>query len=145
MRIIVITRDAFTDKDNEQYWQEHEKYHDENPGMYFRNNVWWWRPLWSFVCQSCDDFLSEEDMDAGNYNDHKAITESKAKKISKRLESLLKDGTVKKFEKEYSEHVDELRESKDKDKKFHSQYPFDVENVKRFATFCEQSGGFVIG
>ena len=138
-------RDAFTEEDNEQYWKEYEEYHDKNPGLYFRNNVWWWRPLWSFVCQVCDDFLNKEDIDAGNYNDHKQIDEFKAKKISKRLRLLIKDGTVEKYEKEYGEHIEKLKESNNETKKWNSQYPFNIENVERFATFCEQSGGFVIG
>ena len=32
-------------------WQQN------TPGSYFRNNVWYWRPLWNFVCEVCDDCL----------------------------------------------------------------------------------------
>ena len=28
-------------------------------GEYFRNNVWWWRPLWDFVAH-IDELYSEE-------------------------------------------------------------------------------------
>ena len=31
----------------------------EEKGEYFRNNVWWWRPLWDFVAQ-IDELYSEE-------------------------------------------------------------------------------------
>ena len=41
-----------------------------NPDKYFRNNVWWWRPLWDYVCNTCYDILSEKDMNAGSYNDY---------------------------------------------------------------------------
>ena len=46
---------------------------DENPGVYFRNNVWWWRPLWDFVCMQCDDFMTESQKMGGSYNDGKLI------------------------------------------------------------------------
>ena len=36
-------------------------------GQGFRNNVWWWRPLWDYVCEHCD--LSEKAKQSGNYND----------------------------------------------------------------------------
>ena len=51
------------DKDEElssKYWEELDKYQEANPGVYFRNNVWWWRPLWSFVCERLDDVLTED-------------------------------------------------------------------------------------
>ena len=34
-----------TDKD----WEKYHDWQEENCGTYFRNNVWWWRPLWNFV------------------------------------------------------------------------------------------------
>ena len=34
-----------TDKD----WEKYNDWQEENSGVYFRNNVWWWRPLWNFV------------------------------------------------------------------------------------------------
>ena len=46
----------------DEYFELKDNYEEENPGSYFRNNVWFWRPLWSFVCVSCDDFLKEKDM-----------------------------------------------------------------------------------
>ena len=67
--------------DNEEirrkYWNEWEKYHDENPGIYFRNNVWYWRPLWQYVTVSCDDILTEKDMERGDYNDGHIISKTK--------------------------------------------------------------------
>ena len=32
------------DKKNDEYFEATEKNEKENPGVYFRNNVWWWRP-----------------------------------------------------------------------------------------------------
>ena len=43
-----------------KFYEDMDKYHNDNPGVYFRNNVWWWRPLWDFVCMQCDDFMTDE-------------------------------------------------------------------------------------
>ena len=34
-----------TDKDKDNYVKALNIFEEENPGYYFRNNVWWWRPL----------------------------------------------------------------------------------------------------
>ena len=47
---------------NDEYWELQSEWENNNPGNYFRNNVWWWRPLWSFTCDHCADFLTEDDM-----------------------------------------------------------------------------------
>ena len=85
-----------------EYFELKDQYSEDNPGDYFRNNVWWWRPLWSFVCASCDDFLSEKDMEGGNYNDGRKISKTKAVKIGKRLSEKLADGTVDAIYKDYT-------------------------------------------
>ena len=41
--------------------------------IYFRANVWYWRPLWSFVEEICGDDLSDFDKEAGHYNDGSKI------------------------------------------------------------------------
>tara|TARA_R110002020_G_scaffold186295_2_gene384319 strand:+ start:1048 stop:1683 length:636 start_codon:yes stop_codon:yes gene_type:complete len=86
----------------DEYYNIKSEYEENNVGYYFRNNVWWWRPLWSFVCASCDDFLTDKDMDGGSYNDGRKIAKTKAIKIGKKLCELLADGTVDKMEKDYA-------------------------------------------
>ena len=29
-------------------------------GDYFRNNCWWWRPLWDFVCDNVDVITDDD-------------------------------------------------------------------------------------
>ncbi|QDP53414.1 MAG: hypothetical protein GOVbin4296_24 [Prokaryotic dsDNA virus sp.] len=131
--------EGLTSEDRKKYWNSMERYEEDNPGVYFRNNVWWWRPLWHFVCQQCSDILSEEEMNAGSYNDGKVISKAKSKKISKRLVRLLDNGTVKEYEEEYQRLTDE-----EEPDSFSRNYPFAEENVRRFATFVGESGGFQI-
>ena len=166
----------------DRYFQLQDQFREDNPGDYFRNNVWWWRPLWEFVCESCDDFLTEGDISKGFYNDGKKISKTKSLKISKRLSKLIADGTVDALERESTlaiakaeGHNKEVRiemdrisdECKEKHGIFlvpaefpepyktqlddayakedwTASYPFNADNVKVFATFCQQSGGFQI-
>ena len=37
-------------------------------GQYFRNNVWFWRPLWDYVSTACSDYITEEDLENGHSN-----------------------------------------------------------------------------
>tara|TARA_R100000458_G_C8149179_1_gene157459 strand:+ start:34 stop:672 length:639 start_codon:yes stop_codon:yes gene_type:complete len=166
----------------EEYYELTDKFNEDNPGVYFRNNVWFWRPLWNFVCNNCEDILDDDDMMGGGTNDGYEISEYKAQLIGKRLSALLADGTVDEADRintleraRAKSHNDEIKEQQDeirdevhkkfgKDvvpanypepyyKKWHdlqnkeiwsAHYPFDKENVRNFAKFCLESGGFSI-
>ena len=164
------------DKDEElsaKYWEELDKYQEANPGVYFRNNVWWWRPLWQFVCERFDDILTEQDMDAGNYNDGHEITADKAMEIGVELTAMLESGRIQEYSDRHKAELDALPQvecelcegtgkrqdppnkgagdypcngcsSTGKKDDWDKSYPFDVENVREFATFCLESGGFTI-
>ena len=120
-------------------WGAYHKLQEENCGVYFRNNVWAWRPLWHFVTGICDDILTEKDIESGSFNDGHRISEAKADRIAKRLFRLIKNGDVNLYEKSYKEYLDGLN-----DKDWGKSYPFSVDNVRRFANFCANSGGFSI-
>jgi hypothetical protein len=38
-------------------------------GKEFWANVWFWRPLWGYVCSVCEGILDENDYEEGNDND----------------------------------------------------------------------------
>lgn len=136
-------------------------------GEYFRNNVWFWRPLWDFVSESCD--LDEDVQRSGHFNDGLQIDELTARRIAKTLFALLNDGTVANLEVLYQRAHDALpdevcthcngtgvRNDKyvqgkcngcdgtGKVRPFETHYPFSAENVADFAHFCDKSGGFEI-
>ena len=67
----------------------------EKGETYFRQNVWGWRPIWSFVTRFCDDLLSAEQLKRGNYNDFVEIKGSESIMLATRLQALIDDGTVK--------------------------------------------------
>ena len=124
-----------TDKD----WEKYTDWQEENCGTYFRNNVWSWRPLWHFVSSTCESLLTEKDIESGSYNDGHKICKTKANRIASRLFKLIRKGDVKAYESAYRRHQDSLNED-DWDK----SYPFSEDNVRQFANFCLNSGGFEI-
>tara|TARA_R100000234_G_C4841802_1_gene111408 strand:- start:15 stop:503 length:489 start_codon:yes stop_codon:yes gene_type:complete len=123
-------------KEKEIYHKAKDKHYEDNPGVYFRNNVWYWRPLWDYVCQNVDS-LTEDDHMNGHSNSGHQISETKAIAIAGVLYALLEDGSVKTAEEMHMEG--EINSDKDGPK-----YPFSEENVREFAIFCEESGGFEI-
>ena len=136
--------ESLTKEDKKKYWNEMDQHYDDNPGVYFRNNVWWWRPLWQFVCDNCDDLINQSSMGAGTRNDGHRINETTAINIADRLFDLIDDGTVDKYSADYEKERKKLEESDDKDARYFASYPFETNNVKRFASFCKESGGFEI-
>ena len=65
--------------------------HKSEKGEYFRNNVWWWRPLWDWTYEQCQDILSDKEYERGTYNDCYAIDGERANKIADRLLDRLDD------------------------------------------------------
>lgn len=55
-------------EEQENYWKVRQEHEDSNPGIYFRNNIWWWRPLWNYVCEVCEEVMSDDDIEAGQSN-----------------------------------------------------------------------------
>lgn len=119
-------------------------------GEYFRNNVWWWRRLWQFVSEYCDDILTPEDIENGTWNNGYEYSEEKAIAIAKRIKEKIKDGTAKDFSKAVSKEVDKAKRENEKltdklsNRNWSEDYPFTISNLKEFATFAENSGGFTI-
>ena len=74
--------------------------HKSSKGEYFRNNVWWWRPLAQYVIDHTN-CVSEEDAEKWSYNDGHEVSEEEAKAIAKQLRHLIKTGHARKHENEY--------------------------------------------
>jgi len=92
-------------------YAKYEAWQNENCGVHFRSNVWWWRPLWHFVTTTCDDILTEKDIGEGSFNNGHKISKTKAGKIAKRLYSLIESGKVKEYEEGYKEHLASLEKT----------------------------------
>ena len=170
-----------TEKESNDYFEELDNFQEEVVGSYFRNNVWFWRPLWNFTCVYCDHILTPKDIEYGHSNSGHKISKTKADRIAKKLFRLIADGTADKVEREFAlrlakaqshnQIIDEELEvinkacfkehgklvpanypepyksqwKKTYDKRsWDDSYPFYADNVKEFAKFCINSGGFEI-
>ena len=167
-----FNNDNWSDKEQKMY-DDYGDWEEENCGVYFRNNVWAWRPLWNFVSGVCDDILTEKDIEQGSWNDGHKISKTKAGKIAKRLYSMIEDGKVKEYEKMHTGHLNSLEQvdcdicdatgKRQEPPKtgagdvrcngcsgtgrvddWAKSYPFSEDNVREFANFCANSGGFRI-
>jgi hypothetical protein len=124
-------------------------------GEYFRNNVWWWRRTWDFVVLVSPDILTADDIENGQWNNGYEYSEEKAIAIANRINEKIKDGTAKKYAKQVREEIAEAKENntilEELTKKKYAEgydwgeaYPFTISNLKEFATFAKNSGGFTI-
>ncbi len=170
--------EKLTDKQKDAYWKADDEYNEANPGIYFRNNNWWWRPLWDYVCEVCEDVMSGEDIEAGYSNSGNQLDEHLLERMLVKLQIEIALGNHIKYEKAYKEKLDSLplqtcecckgtgvRQWDDGDedcnvcnteysrekgipvgkvKQWQTSYPFSAENVERFVSFLEQSGGIEI-
>jgi len=156
-------------------------------GEYFRNNVWWWRPLWDYCLTVAPDLCEKV---SGHYNDGDGLEDEGAKRLSQILLLSLSDGTCEAYEKRYNAEVaelphddceicnktgirtDEVGKEHGMDTKelpedkaivlgrthgwcngcdgmgwkpsWATNYPFTQDNVREFAEFLAESGGFSI-
>tara|TARA_R100000995_G_scaffold76504_1_gene46152 strand:+ start:152 stop:748 length:597 start_codon:yes stop_codon:yes gene_type:complete len=90
-----------TKEEKEEYFKAREKFEEENPGHYFRNNVWWWRPLANYVLQLMENEFTGKEQASWHHNDGYEVSEEQAKKIADKLEKELKTNRVKTIEEFY--------------------------------------------
>ena len=159
-------------------------------GGYFRNNVWWWRPLWQYCCEVGEAVISDEVAEGGSYNGGSGLDAEGAQALANILFAELDNGNTATYERKYNEYLATLpREDcrlcgatgirADKvgvemgqperelspevailtgrtygwcngcngvgtTEAWGQSYPFSVENVREFAHFLAESGGFSI-
>ena len=75
------------------YFKKQREFEKINPGIYFRANVWWWRPIALFLTETMH-FLSEEDIKGLGYNDSHIIDADKAKRIGQRIRDMHEIGAI---------------------------------------------------
>ena len=121
--------DKMSEDERNEYFNLKSKWESENAGTYFRNNVWWWRPLWDYIQERLKWNANE-----GHYNDGFEVEEEQALRIAVTIREDSKSGYLRSYE--------EYHRRNQEGEKF--DYPFSVENALAFAKFCEQSGGFRI-
>jgi hypothetical protein len=160
-----------SDKEMKEYHDAREQYEKQNPGEYFRNNVWWWRPLWNYVCKTCKDVMTEDQIISGLNNSGFIVDKETVNNMVDILTEAIASDKHKEYEEVYYRELNKLPdepctsckgkcfiyvEAKDKieeclsckgtglRKNWDSNYPFSHENVEKFVKFLSMSGGIQI-
>lgn len=156
-------------------------------GSYFRNNVWWWRPLWNY-CEEVAPALC--DGVSGHYNDGDGLDSVSASELATVLFAEIESGRTEQYRLNYYAQLAELPredcslceatgirtdevgvsngqptralspevaslvgreigwcngcDGVGTKEHWATHYPFSVENVREFAEFVRDSGGFGI-
>lgn len=142
-------------------------------GEYFRNNVWWWHPLWDYCYKVASDLISQGVYESGHSNDGSGLNALKSRKLAERLEAEILAGRTLQYQKDYREEVEALPDEtcevcagtgrrlpppqvgpgdqscnsckgKGTTRPIATWYSFSVENVKEFVEFLKDCGGFEI-
>lgn len=140
-------------------------------GQYFRNNVWWWRPLAEYCFVVAPEIASK--CTHWGTNDGDGLGTRDAKKLAAALRAKIADGHTEAWGAIRKAELDRLPdedcsicggtgcrlpapqigpgpelcnacEGKGRVRPWDTHYPFSVENVMEFAAFLEDCGGFKI-
>ena len=150
--------------------------HGKNPvneaGEYFRNNVWWWRPLATFIVATTPHELTSQ-CEYWQSNDGAGLDAEGSKQLAFLLRKSIEDGSARAYVKQRDECLaarkDETCDICDgtgsrakppkrgagsmpcnkcngvgKVRPTDTWYHLDLDNISKFAEFCEYSGGFEI-
>ena len=113
------------EKQNE-YFDKQQEYTSQS-GTYFRNNVWWWRPLADYVLKFTN-VIPEDQQEAWGYNDCTEISNQKAEMIAYELDQLIKTGHCK----AYADKFEKIRKAIEKQNdKIEKELETFSQNVKK--------------
>ena len=96
----VLDWNKSTEAEKKKDFELSNQYEADNVGVYFRNNVWWWRPLADLVCKLCDH-LTDKQKSFLQSNDGYEYSEATALKIADTLEAFVKSPQAKRTEQEH--------------------------------------------
>ena len=99
-------------EEQDKYWEKQDAYTSQS-GTYFRNNVWWWRPLADYVLKFTK-VIPEDQQEAWSYNDCTEISQQDAEMISQQLDYLIKSGHAKRYEAQWEARRKTLEVHNDK-------------------------------
>lgn len=128
-------------------------------GEYFRNNVWWWHPLWDYCCEVDPELVDKVPEAHSNSGD--GLNAFDARQLAFKLTEEIESGRTEKYVTAYYEHIKKLPKEKciviTEDhtnchlcsgtkliEPFQLHYHINVENVQEFKDFLMDCGGFSI-
>ena len=98
--------EKMSENEKDDYFAAKAQWNNKNPGIYFRNTIWWWRPLWNYVSSVCD--FNDDETSRGLYNDGTIIYKYEALNIAKILQEELDNGNILSYSNKYTEELDNL-------------------------------------
>ncbi|NIF54862.1 hypothetical protein [Burkholderia sp. Ax-1724] len=140
-------------------------------GEYFRNNVWWWHPLWQYCERIAPDIIPRNNL--GHSNDGWGLGHQASVALAARLDSAIRKGHTTAYARARETHLASLPAEScsicggsgmraeppaigpgtltcngcngmGHRPNFETNYPFSVENVREFIAFLRDCGGFRI-
>lgn len=140
-------------------------------GKYFRNNIWWWHPLWEYCERLAADLIPPDNL--GHTNDGWGLGARASRKLADRLRAVLDSGETETYAQQYAEFQAALPDEPcsvcgatgkraappnagpgdipcngcggtGHTQNFARNYPFSAENVREFEAFLRDCGGFKI-
>lgn len=90
-----------TEKERDEYFKKLNDFETENVGYYFRNNVWWWRPLANLIIELNESWLSKKQIENMHNNSGQKYNAKVAELIKQSLEKAVEEGLTKQLEKEW--------------------------------------------
>ena len=121
-----------TRKEIDQYLEQKNAYEEKNAGIYFRNNVWWWRPLGALIHEKIEkkDWFSEDHAKALQDNSGFEWSEEEAKEIADELQSCVDSGESNHRQDEWKRKAKVAREWNDKISKEEKKIQKQAEAIK---------------
>ena len=117
-----------TEEEKEEYFKAVDEYESINKGVYFRNNVWWWRRLADYVCEYTG-VVDEKDKKKWQYNDGHQVSKEEAEQIANQLEHLLSTGHTDKYAEQVKKEIEVAEATNAKVQKLFEQLEKKVEEV----------------
>lgn len=137
-------------------------------GEYFRNNVWWWHPLWTYCCEVDPELNSK--VPNGHSNDGDGLTDcEECEELADKLQASIDSGFADFYISQRNLEIERIPletcyicsgtgvrefegkdmqcnvcEGKGKKKSIDAWYHIDLDNIKSFIEFLRNCGGFQI-
>ena len=117
-----------TEEEKDEYFKAVDEYEAINKGVYFRNNVWWWRRLADYILDhtKCVD---EVDFDKWHENGGHKVDAETAEQIANQLEHLIATGHAEKYKQEIDAEIKKAEEHNNKVEQMLSELRLEVAKV----------------
>lgn len=81
-----------------------------NEAAYFRNNVWYWHPLWNYCAAVAPEIIDPALAESGHMNDGTGLDEEGALALARKLEAEIDSGRTEAYSQAYAARIAALPE-----------------------------------